>query len=63
MTHECIHKFKTISAWSFNKCFGNDYMTLSVWFQDDDQYMPDSWADIPVNFCPYCGLKAGVKVE
>jgi len=63
--HECKIEFDTekideCKGSAFNRCYGDDNLTLEVWFMDTDTYEEyfDNWQDVNVNYCPFCGIKA-----
>lgn len=63
--HSCIVEFETrkideCSGKGYNRCSGHNPMILVVWYQDKDgieEYF-DNWAELQVNYCPFCGLKS-----
>jgi len=68
MMHECSETFETQKiddcfGKGENRCFGNGPMYLRMWYMDTDgqENHYDNWAEMEVNFCPFCGLKAELQ--
>ena len=70
MNHECKIRFETrkideCSGKAFDRCFGEEELTLEIYFCDTDGHEEkfDNWEQRQVNFCPFCGYEAKVKIK